>query len=753
MHIKELKNQHEMGAIMEDDYTKAVEIAKNVYWVGVYMEDDSFQCHTYLIVDGRESILIDSGSMLEFEAVKEKISFLIDIQDIKYMIAHHQDPDVCANMPAFEKVINRDDLEIVSHSRNFALIKHYGITSKHYVIEAHDYRLKTEHFDLSFLTTPYAHAPGAFVTYLEDEKVLFSSDIFGGVEQSWHFYADENYFDAIKEFHENYMPSQDILSYSLEKIEALDLELIAPQHGSIIQKKYIQNIIQKLKMLKCGLYVDSSYEISLIEAKEEEEREKKKLNIVLDSLENIIVLSTDGRELKYINEAFFRFSKFKNFKEFSKKHSCICDCFIDYEGEQYLKKHYENGETWITAMLHNPDKEFFAVMKNSEGLDTIFKTTLKQLENDEFLVSFHDVTIYQENMQFIDLLSQMHVAYFVITNMDGSIESISASLLSALQIDDFTPKKYKNSDFLNKKDFHTVLQHIQNNDSSAHEVIIRHNDIAIPVLVQGYFGVINHKTVRVAVAIDIREVKKLQNEVKEHDLVLIQQSKMAQMGEMVSMIAHQWRQPLNAISAASIQSSMKYELELLTKEDFAKTQEFVQEECQKMSKVIDTFMNYSKGDVKEETFYFQDVCDIIIELIGARIVATGIVMERDIDPNFELFGNRNMLEQIMLNLLANTVDAFKEHPNLPNKKIQVNTTADKKIEVIDNAGGISVRNLEKLFMPYFTTKEQGKGTGLGLYMSKKIMKEHFGGDLLYERVENGSKFILDFNKYAGGGTK
>ena len=736
---------------MNNDYTKAIAIAKNIYWVGVYMQNDTFQCHTYLIVDAKESILIDSGSMLEFEAVKEKIASIIDIQDIKYLIAHHQDPDVCANIPAFEAVINRDDLEIVSHSRNFALIKHYGISSKYYIIEEHDYRLKTKHYDLSFLTTPYAHAPGAFVTYLENEKVLFSSDIFGGVEQSWHFYADANYFNEIKEFHENYMPSQDILLYSLEKIEALELDIIAPQHGSIIQKKYIQNIIDELKALKCGLYIDEGYTTSLVESKNAQMKISKKLNTVLDSLENIIVLSTDGIELKYINKAFFRFSNFTDYDTFRKQHKCICECFVTYEGDHYLQSHYNNGETWISIMLKNPKKEFFAVIKNRNGVDIVFKTTLKQIDAHEFLVSFNDVTIYQENMQFINILSKMQGVYFIVTDIEGSIESMSDSLLDALHLDDFEPNKYKNSDFLDKKDFQTVLQHIHNNDSSSYEVTLRYNDVVIPILVQGYFGVINHKVVRVVVAIDLQEIKKLQNEAKQHDLLLIQQAKMAQMGEMVSMIAHQWRQPLNAISAASIQSSMKYELDLLSKEDFAKTQKFVQEECQKMSKVIDTFMNYSKGNINEETFYFEDILDVIMELIGSKIAAAGIVLEKNTLHPFELFGNKNMLEQVMLNLLVNAIDVFTEKQTLPNKKITINTTADKKIEVIDNAGGIAEKNREKIFIPYFTTKEPGKGTGLGLYMSRKIMQEHFGGDLLYEGEENGSKFILDFNKATGGG--
>lgn len=738
---------------MHHNYTQAVEIAKDVYWVGVYMEDDTFQCHTYLIIDGDESILIDSGSMLEFENVKRKIESLIDIHNIKYLVAHHQDPDVCANIPAFEKLIGRDDLYVVSHSRNFALIKHYGLSSNFYVIENHNFQLKTEHYKLLFITTPYAHSPGAFVTYLQEKKVLFSSDIFGGLEESWHFYAQENYFDEIKLFHKEYMPSRDILNYSLSKIEKLNLELIAPQHGSIIQRKYIHSIIDSLKKLECGLYIDASYATSLIEAKNREEQHAKKLNTVLDSLENIIVISTNGIEVDYINQAFFRFNNFKDYDEFRQKHKCICDCFVDYEGNSYLKSHYDNGENWISIMLNNPDKEFFAVIKNSERVNSIFKVTIKQIENGKFLVSFHDVTIYQENMQFINIISQMQGVYFTITNMEGVIESTSNVLLDALHVYDFRAGKYKNSDFMNEKDMQIAMQYVQNNNTSSYEVVLRHNDIAIPVLMQGYYGVINHKAVRVVVAVDLREIKKLQKEAKQQELLLIQQSKMAQMGEMISMIAHQWRQPLNAISAASIKSRMKYEMDLLDVKEFSSTQKFIEDQCQKMSKVIDTFMNFSNNGGKEEIFSFEKVMNVIMDLIDGQLSSHGINLDIKTIDTLELFGDASMLEQIIINILVNARDAYDENRNLTNKTIIIKVF-DKRVEIIDFAGGIDKSKREKIFMPYFTTKEQLKGTGLGLYMSKKIMKEHFKGDIYYVGVDKQSKFILDFESTReGGGAK
>jgi len=736
-----------------DDYTKAIEIAKDVYWVGVYVKDDTFQCHTYLVVDGDESVLIDPGSMLEFEEVKKKVESIIDIKDVKYLIAHHQDPDVCANLPAFERAIDRDDLEIVSHSRNFALIKHYGISSKFYTIEDHHFCLKTKRYDFEFLTTPYAHAPGAFVTYLKDQKVLFSSDIFGGLEESWHLYADENYFKEIRLFHENYMPSQDILNYSLEKIEALELEFIAPQHGSIIQKHYIQKVIDELKELKCGLYIDKEYVTSLIEQKEKEELTNKKLNLVLDSLDNIIVISTDGRKLKYINAAFFRFSAFKNFEEFKQKHHCICELFEPMGGENYLQPKYEDGSTWIDKLIKEPHKNFMAVMKNRDGINTLFQVSAKEIDYKEYLVSFLDITIYQKNMNFMKILSNIHGVYFSVTNLNGEIEFVSDSLLRELNLKDFKPKKFTISDFLNKEDHQQALEHIKNNDSTPYEITIVYDDIKIPVLTYGYFGIIDHKPVRITVLIDLREIKKYQEEAKEQELLLMQQSKMAQMGEMVSMIAHQWRQPLNAISAASIQATLKYEMDMLDKEAFMKSQSFIQQECQKMSKVIDTFMNYSKNTQKVSEFVFDEVIEQIDDLIAPMLKSKGIALHFDTSEKLNLYGNANMLEQILLNLIVNARDAFIEHPEIEDKEIKICTTKEQSIEVIDNAGGIPEEMQERIFLPYFTTKEPGKGTGLGLYMSRRIMQEHFKGDLSYERVANGSKFVLHFTPLPRGGGK
>lgn len=271
----------------ELDFNRPVEVAPNIFWVGIYLENDPFQCHPYFIENGNESILIDPGSMLQRQDIVRKIEMACDLKDVKYIILHHQDPDLCAAVPYLEKLIDRADLQIVTHSRMSVLIKHYGLKSSYYNIDENDFQLKAGNRLLKFYTTPYCHSPGAFVTYDGQTRVLFSGDIFGGLEDSWHFLADEHYFRHIEGFHMAYMPSRDILNYALRKIESLDIDLIAPQHGSIIQRKYISELIQKMKQMECGLYIDRKYGQDLMRTIEKLNNLQTEFEVSLDEIKKL----------------------------------------------------------------------------------------------------------------------------------------------------------------------------------------------------------------------------------------------------------------------------------------------------------------------------------------------------------------------------------------------------------------------------------------------------------------------------------
>lgn len=236
------------------DMSKPIELAENIFWVGVYDQSQILQCHSYLIVDGDEAVLIDPGSIVLFEQIFEKIIKIVPIEKIRYIVTGHQDPDVCFNIPLFE----REGFvgEVVTHWRTSVLIHSYGIESKYYPVDQNQYRLKlASGRTLEFIHTPYLHFPGAIMTYDPESKILFSSDLFGAISYNWSFWADDRYIDSMEAFHEHYMPGHEVLSPIMELLLNLEISMIAPQHGSLIRAQ-IKDSILALRDLECGFFLN-----------------------------------------------------------------------------------------------------------------------------------------------------------------------------------------------------------------------------------------------------------------------------------------------------------------------------------------------------------------------------------------------------------------------------------------------------------------------------------------------------------------
>jgi signal transduction histidine kinase len=492
-----------------NDYTQPIEIASNIFWVGMYLENDPFQCHPYFIKNSNESILIDPGSMLEFDETVRKVKSIADIKSIKYIVLHHQDPDLVAAVPEIEKLIDRDDLLIVTHSRMSLLIKHYQVTSDYYEIDKNNNKLITNNgYVLEFLTTPYCHSPGAFVSYEPKTKTLFSGDIFGGIEESWEFYADETYFDKAKQFHQEYMPSKDIFNYALSKIEALDINIIAPQHGSIIKKEYIKSLIQDMKNLDCGLYIEDKY--------------------------------------------------------------------------------------------------------NRELLDTI------------------------------------------------------------------------------------------------------------------------------------NELKEKERTIQERDKQLFEQSKRAEIGEMIGNIAHQWRQPLAIVSTVLAILKEKNEADLLTKEDIEKKVDSIEKRVSYMSETIEDFMNYYKPNKNKTAFSISEAIKKAIEITNYTKESQKIDIKVDAQKDLKTFGLSNEFVQVIVSILSNIHD-IRDERDIENLKVEIELkqeNLDAVLLISDNAGGIDEAILSKIFNPYFTTKHQSIGTGLGLHIAKMIIEDKMDGSLNAKNNKNGATFTI-----------
>jgi glyoxylase-like metal-dependent hydrolase (beta-lactamase superfamily II) len=262
------------------DYDKPVRISEHAYWVGTYDPRDKFQCNSYVIVINGKGIIIDPGSMLYFENLISKVSELVDLKDITHIIVQHQDPDVAGNIVMLMDTIRargNETCKIITHKRTSALIRHYGenLTFEYCDELPEEELLLGDGYALKFIHTPYLHAPGAIATYFNKDGILFSGDIFGGMVDNWDLYAGENYFQEITSFHKDYMPAKELLLYAMTKFERFDIETIAPQHGSVLNKEQAKAIIEHFRDFECGLYVDQSFRDELSAARKQIESDKR----------------------------------------------------------------------------------------------------------------------------------------------------------------------------------------------------------------------------------------------------------------------------------------------------------------------------------------------------------------------------------------------------------------------------------------------------------------------------------------------
>ncbi len=230
---------------------------------------------------------------------------------------------------------------------------------------------------------------------------------------------------------------------------------------------------------------------------------------------------------------------------------------------------------------------------------------------------------------------------------------------------------------------------------------------------------------------------------KEKDILLFEQSKLASMGEMLGAISHQWRQPLNALGG-NIQFLDDDFDDNIVNEQYIK--QFISKNMTLihfMSHTIDDFRNFFRVDKIKTIFSIRE-----------RIIATINILQISLDKNeinliindedFNIIGLSREFQQVILNLLNNAKDALIDNKR-ENRQININIQSNGVIYISDNANGIEKNILNRIFEPYFTTKDEGKGTGIGLYMSKIIIEDHMNGNLSVRNSDMGVLFIIDLS--------
>ncbi|XPV69238.1 MAG: sensor histidine kinase [Halarcobacter sp.] len=293
--------------------------------------------------------------------------------------------------------------------------------------------------------------------------------------------------------------------------------------------------------------------------------------------------------------------------------------------------------------------------------------------------------------------------------------------------------------------------------------ILREKNIKIPVILASAFSEPEYfieainlrvrrflvKPIDIDILLDelkhIDEELKLKSELETKDNLLLIQSKMAAMGEMLANIAHQWKQPLNtiSISASSIQLAKELETDI-NEEELKDLIENIINSVKYMNETISDFQNYFKPNKLEKCFYLEDTIKKVEKLLLPQCKTHNIELIKYIE-NVTLCSFENELIQVLINLIKNSVEQLSNISE--DRFIIINIFSQDEntiIEVKDNGGGIPSTIIDKVFDSYFTTKGDN-GTGIGLYLSKEIVEKHLNGHI---KVEN-SNFLYDNKEYCG----
>lgn len=244
------------------------------------------------------------------------------------------------------------------------------------------------------------------------------------------------------------------------------------------------------------------------------------------------------------------------------------------------------------------------------------------------------------------------------------------------------------------------------------------------------------------------EIEKAVEKNRKQEKLLMQQAKMAEIGSMLESIAHQWRQPLNILGLSMTRLNLNCAIG--GNSESSKVIEIAEAQIEYMSQTIDDFRNFFKQDKDQTLVNINTLVNDVEALLGPLLMRKKIIVERDIDTTIEVLVYPNELKQVVINLVNNAREAIEQHRGRE-RVIRIRCTEDEQyctLAIEDTGGGISPDIMDKIFDPYFTTKFESQGTGIGLYMAKMIVEKHFLGKLSVYNTPKGACFEIRLNRVA-----
>ena len=368
----------------------------------------------------------------------------------------------------------------------------------------------------------------------------------------------------------------------------------------------------------------------------------------------------------------------------------------------------------------------------------------------------------KKNTHLVEVIldNQKNIVFLTNGNQLTQANKVFFQFLGFKDLDDFLKSHQCICEFFIKEDGYLYIKmgeidwtsYIVQNPNKIHlaKIIQNGNEYIFKV----YGRVVENNYIVVTLE-DITQELISQKELKAKDILLQQQSRLAALGEMIGNIAHHWRQPLSVITTAISGMKVKQEFGIpITEESVTEVTDTIINQANYLSKTIDDFRDFIKNDNIQEIFNLSQVIDDTANLLNATLKSNHIELVLSLDDSIIFDGYSSQLSQVLMNIVNNAKDAFQEKSQ-EHKQIIINTKQNGNlitIKLIDNAGGIDAEIKSKIFDPYFTTKHQSQGTGLGLYICVNIIQKYFNGKITVEDVEEkieenvykGTQFIIEF---------
>ncbi|WP_419783067.1 ATP-binding protein [Malaciobacter marinus] len=408
-------------------------------------------------------------------------------------------------------------------------------------------------------------------------------------------------------------------------------------------------------------------------------------------------------------------------------HTGINKYLLNIELNKVANKVFENMQQAITITPYDKDKRlvFLYIYDNTLLCETNYE--LEKTKNS-----------LEDSLEEINLLLNTTLEAIFLFEDDKCTNANDI----ALELFNYSKK----NEVINKEIYEFIdtksLEKISKIKNKPIEIKMSKKDSStFPALIKIKDTKLKNKRFKILTVMDLSELKR-------KDKLLVEQTKMAALGEMIGNIAHQWRQPLSTITTAASGLKMHKELEILTEDIFVESIDAITRNSKHLSQTIDDFRDFLKIDKKRVSFNIKDNIQRNISILEGALKNQSIQLVLDCDDNCIIKNYPNELTQAFLNIINNAKDAFiDKNVDLTKRFILINIYTKNNnliIKIKDNAKGIDPTIIDKIFEPYFTTKHKDVGTGLGLYMTHQLIEISMNGRI---EVCNESFNYKDINMY------